>query len=239
MNRELTHHTAEVAFVRDLYTTRPTRRTNLNAGRPAPAPTAAFRTTTHAGYLHSFSDTELGLAYGQVRLVDSDSAWPRAFERLAAELRTALGELAVAVEHVGSTAVPGLVAKPIPDLVVGLAPATDSDRVIPAIERLGHQFRGDKGDTGGLLFVLEHRPAHRIAHVHVVPHGGERWAMSRQGPGSAGESRGPCDDPPTRAPGVTSRRSMGLQQRPAGAVCATKARRVKSACPRDPARSRW
>jgi GrpB-like predicted nucleotidyltransferase (UPF0157 family) len=125
--------------------------------------------------MHSFGDTELGLAYGQVRLVDSDSAWPRAFERLAAELRTALGELAVAVEHVGSTAVPGLVAKPILDLVVGLAPATDSDRVILAIERLGYQFRGDKGDTGGLLFVLENRPAHRIAHVHVVPHGGERW----------------------------------------------------------------
>jgi GrpB-like predicted nucleotidyltransferase (UPF0157 family) len=124
---------------------------------------AAFRTTTHTGHMHSFGDTELGLAYGQVRLVDSDSAWPRAFERLAAELRTALGELAVAVEHVGSTAVPGLVAKPILDLVV------------LAIERLGYQFRGDKGDTGGLLFVLENRPAHRIAHVHVVPHGGERW----------------------------------------------------------------
>jgi GrpB-like predicted nucleotidyltransferase (UPF0157 family) len=40
---------------------------------------------------------------------------------------------------------------------------------------LGYQFRGDKGDTGGLLFVLEDRPAHRIAHVHVVPHGSEKW----------------------------------------------------------------
>jgi GrpB-like predicted nucleotidyltransferase (UPF0157 family) len=150
------------------------RRTKLKAD-PAPALMAAFRTTTHTGHMHSFGDTELGLAYGQVRLVDSDSAWPRAFERLAAELRTALGEPAVAVEHVGSTAVPGLVAKPILDLVVGLAPATDSDRVILAIERLGYQFRGDKGDTGGLLLVLEDGPAHRIAHVHVVPHGGERW----------------------------------------------------------------
>ena len=66
-------------------------------------------------------------------------------------------------------------AKPILDLAAGLAPTTDPDQAIPAIERLGYQFRGDKGDTGGLLFVLEDRPAHRIAHVHVVPHGSEKW----------------------------------------------------------------
>jgi GrpB-like predicted nucleotidyltransferase (UPF0157 family) len=125
--------------------------------------------------MHSFGDTGLGLTYGQVGLVESHLGWPRAFEQLAAELRTALGELAVAVEHVGSTAVPGLVAKPILDIAVGLPPATDADRIIPAIERLGYEFRGDKGDTGGLLFVLEDRPAHRVAHVHVVPHGGEKW----------------------------------------------------------------
>jgi GrpB-like predicted nucleotidyltransferase (UPF0157 family) len=125
--------------------------------------------------MHSLGDTELGLTYGQVRLVDSDPGWPRAFERLAAELRAALGELAVAVEHVGSTAVPGLVAKPILDLAIGLAADTDPDQVIAAIERLGYEYRGDKDDTGGLLFVLEDRPAHRIAHLHVVPHGGEKW----------------------------------------------------------------
>jgi GrpB-like predicted nucleotidyltransferase (UPF0157 family) len=125
--------------------------------------------------MHRFDDTMLGLTYGQVRLVDSDPGWPAAFERVAAELGGALGERAVAVEHVGSTAVPGLVAKPILDLAVGLAPTSDPDQVIPAMERLGYQFCGDKGDTGGLLFVLEDRPAHRIAHVHVVPHGSEKW----------------------------------------------------------------
>ena len=136
---------------------------------------AAFRTVAHTGCMHSFGDTGLGLTYGQVRLVESDPGWSRAFGQLAAELRTELGDLAVAIEHVGSTAVPGLVAKPILDLAVGLAPGTDPDRVIPAIERLGYEFRGNKGDTGGFLFVLEDRPAHRIAHVHVVPHGRPKW----------------------------------------------------------------
>ena len=54
-------------------------------------------------------------------------------------------------------------------------PPRTLDQVIPAIERLGYQFRGDKGDSGGLLFVLEDRPAHRIGHVHVVPYGSEKW----------------------------------------------------------------
>ena len=125
--------------------------------------------------MHRFDDTMLGLTHGQVRLADSDPGWPAAFERLAAELGGALGERAVAIEHVGSTAVPGLVAKPILDLAVGITPTSDPDQVIPAVERLGYQFRGDKGDTGGLLFVLEDRPAHRIAHVHVGPYGSEKW----------------------------------------------------------------
>ncbi|HEV2929384.1 MAG TPA: GrpB family protein [Propionibacteriaceae bacterium] len=47
--------------------------------------------------------------------------------------------------------------------------------VLSAIERLGFVFRGDKGATGGLLFVLEDRPAHRIAHLHGLPHGGRKW----------------------------------------------------------------
>jgi GrpB-like predicted nucleotidyltransferase (UPF0157 family) len=117
----------------------------------------------------------LGLSYGQVRLVPSDPRWPAAFQRLAAELRAALGEEAVAVEHVGSTAVPGLAAKPILDLAVGLAPGADPDRAVAKLAPLGWEFRGDKGTEGGLLLVLEDRPAHRVAHLHVVGHGDARW----------------------------------------------------------------
>jgi GrpB-like predicted nucleotidyltransferase (UPF0157 family) len=119
--------------------------------------------------------TTLGLTYGTVRLAPSNPQWPEAFQRLAAELRAALGEAAAAVEHVGSTAVPGLAAKPILDVVIGLAPDTDPDRVIATLERLGYQYRGDKGEEGGLLLVLEDRPAHRVAHLHLVGHGDALW----------------------------------------------------------------
>jgi GrpB-like predicted nucleotidyltransferase (UPF0157 family) len=119
-------------------------------------------------------DTVLGLAYGRVRLVDSDPGWPGAFQRLAAELSLALGPHAAAIEHVGSTAVPGLAAKPILDVAVGLSPDADPARVLAILEPLGWIFRGDKGDAG-LLLVLEDHPLHRVAHLHVVGFGDARW----------------------------------------------------------------
>ncbi|QXJ24238.1 GrpB family protein [Actinomadura graeca] len=117
----------------------------------------------------------MGLGYGKVRICDSDPRWPQAFEQLAAELQAALGTTAVAIEHIGSTAVPGLAAKPILDIAVALIPRTETKEVIAALEPLGYIYRGDKRDQGGLLFVLEDRPLRRIAHIHAVDHDDAQW----------------------------------------------------------------
>jgi GrpB-like predicted nucleotidyltransferase (UPF0157 family) len=121
-----------------------------------------------------FGGAVLGLTYGKVRVVDGHPGWPGAFQGVAANLRLALGSLASAVEHVGSTAVPGLAAKPILDIAIGLAPGVDAARIIAILEPLGWIYRGDKGDAG-LLLVLEDRPAHRVAHAHVVRYCGTSW----------------------------------------------------------------
>jgi GrpB-like predicted nucleotidyltransferase (UPF0157 family) len=117
----------------------------------------------------------LGLTRGEVRLAPADPASPAFFDRLAVDLRAALGELTVAVEHVGSTAVPGLPAKPIIDIAVALAAHATTDAVVAVLVPVGYLFCGDKGEEGGLLFVLEDSPAHRIAHVHAVGSGGRLW----------------------------------------------------------------
>ncbi len=70
---------------------------------------------------------------------------------------------------------PGLPSKPILDLAVRLAAEAATDRVIERLEKLGYEYRGDAGSEGGLVFVLETEPLHRIAHVHVVRHGDEQW----------------------------------------------------------------
>ena len=114
----------------------------------------------------------LGLDRTEVELVRSDPLWSHAYECLAAELARAVA--GAAIEHVGSTSVTGLRAKPILDVALGVA-RPDGGELVARLEPLGLEYRGDAGGDGGLLFVLENRPAHRIAHVHAVEHGGPAW----------------------------------------------------------------
>jgi GrpB-like predicted nucleotidyltransferase (UPF0157 family) len=100
------------------------------------------------------------------------------FDALAAELRTALADLDVVVEHVGSTSVPGLAAKPIIDIAVGVRGEIAIDRIIQILQPLGYVYRRDEGASGGQLFVVdeEGQPGNRIAYIHVVTADDPQWA---------------------------------------------------------------
>jgi len=78
---------------------------------------------------------------------------------------------ALGIEHIGSTAVPGLCAKPIVDVLVGLRALELSDEQVAAMGTLGYEYLGEFGIPGRLFF----RKAPRTHHVHVVEHGGEHW----------------------------------------------------------------
>lgn len=86
-----------------------------------------------------------------VVIVDYDPAWPHAFARRRDRVREALGGLAQAVEHVGSTAVPGLAAKPIIDMDVVVAESAVA-AAIAALERAGYRHQGDQGIPGREAF---------------------------------------------------------------------------------------
>jgi GrpB-like predicted nucleotidyltransferase (UPF0157 family) len=77
-----------------------------------------------------------------------DPSWPQVFLRLAARVNAALGPLVVTVEHIGSTAVPGLAAKPIIDLDVVLKSPTDLPAAIRLLLNIGYAHEGDLGITG-------------------------------------------------------------------------------------------
>lgn len=117
----------------------------------------------------------LGVPYGEVALRQSDPRWAYVFAHQAEFLRLALADDVVAIEHVGSTAVPGLVAKPIIDMAVLMRPDVDIDAAVSSIIDVGYQFRGDKGAEGGRLFVLEHLPRRRMVHLHVLGTGDDQW----------------------------------------------------------------
>jgi GrpB-like predicted nucleotidyltransferase (UPF0157 family) len=78
---------------------------------------------------------------GPVTLVEYDPAWPARFVREAGRIRHALGERALALEHVGSTSVPGLVAKPIIDILLVVADPADEPAYVPALAAAGYALR--------------------------------------------------------------------------------------------------
>lgn len=78
---------------------------------------------------------------GRVIVVDYDPAWPEQFRREAGRIRRVLGNRVEALEHVGSTSVPGLAAKPVIDLVLVVADSADEDAYLPPLERAGYRLR--------------------------------------------------------------------------------------------------
>jgi GrpB-like predicted nucleotidyltransferase (UPF0157 family) len=76
-----------------------------------------------------------------IAVVDPDPSWPAQFDRLADRIRFALGDRVRALEHVGSTSVPELPAKPIIDIDLTVADSTDERAYVPALERVGFVLR--------------------------------------------------------------------------------------------------
>lgn len=94
------------------------------------------------------------------------------FEEERSHLDVVFGGRAAAIEHVGSTSVPGLCAKPIVDILVGLRELSLSDAEIGGMERLAYEYLGEFGLPGRLYF---RKGEPRTHHVHVVAYGGDHW----------------------------------------------------------------
>ncbi len=104
-------------------------------------------------------------------IVDYDPQWPEQFAAEAARVRAALGDdLVVAIEHFGSTAIPGLSAKPIIDLLVAVRSLSEAkQRGIPALEALGYAYWLEDPAPNRMFFVKGLPPnGPRSHHVHVV-----------------------------------------------------------------------
>lgn len=84
---------------------------------------------------------ELRPLEGKIEIADYDPEWPRLFAREAARIREALGERALLVEHVGSTSVPGLAAKPRIDILLAVERSADEADYVPALEGAGYVLR--------------------------------------------------------------------------------------------------
>jgi len=77
----------------------------------------------------------------RIRLVDYDPRWPEEFESEAGRIRAVLGPRALRLEHIGSTSVPGLMAKPIIDICLVVVDSSDEQSYVPALEAAGYVLR--------------------------------------------------------------------------------------------------
>ena len=98
----------------------------------------------------------LGLQHGIVQVVYYNPLWASIFQEESTRLAQALGSLAVDIQHIGSTSVPGLAAKPILDMGVAVVQETDVATCVPLLESLGYSYRGDRGASEGHFFDQGH-----------------------------------------------------------------------------------
>ena len=107
-----------------------------------------------------------------VRIVDYDPGWPAEAARELRRVGEALDGVAVRLDHVGSTSVPGLAAKPIVDLQVSVVEIAPADRYVGPLEGLGYLFAADP-DSPDFHFFGKPAARPRTFHVHVCVAGSD------------------------------------------------------------------
>ncbi|WDR02093.1 GrpB family protein [Devosia algicola] len=104
----------------------------------------------------------------QIHLVPYDPTWPERYRAEALLVRSCLMDRLQRIEHMGSTAVPGLAAKPVIDIIVLVKDLADARAAIPALEAQGYAFWADNPDTTRLYLVKGLPPSpHRTHHLHI------------------------------------------------------------------------
>jgi GrpB-like predicted nucleotidyltransferase (UPF0157 family) len=101
----------------------------------------------------------------RVEIVSYDPAWPSQFAALGKKLRDALGAAALRIDHIGSTSVPGLAAKPIIDVQISVASFDPLDDYKVPLERVGYVHRAGNPERTKRYF--REGPGQRRTHIHV------------------------------------------------------------------------
>lgn len=114
----------------------------------------------------------LGLTRGTVALLPHNEEWHHHFEEEKQRILTAVGDPTLAVEHIGSTSICGISAKPILDIMIG-TPGLDAKLPFQKeIEALGYEYRGENGIPERHFFG---KGIPRTVHLNVVRFGGNFW----------------------------------------------------------------
>jgi GrpB-like predicted nucleotidyltransferase (UPF0157 family) len=120
---------------------------------------------------------------GTIHLAEYDPSWPELFARHAERIAEALGDRALGIEHVGSTSVPGLAAKPTIDILLVVDDSADEHSYLPALEAAGYVLRIREPDWNQHRMFVDDAPRQdRTTQIHVLSDGNleiERFLLFR------------------------------------------------------------
>ncbi len=116
----------------------------------------------------------IGLQRSTVKLAPYSSQWPILFKTEKQLLKQLLGELALDIQHIGSTAVPNLSAKPIIDIEVYVSDAQSIASSVPILVQAGYEYFGDKGGNGDHFFA-KGSDICRTHYLHMQVAGNPQW----------------------------------------------------------------
>ena len=131
----------------------------------------------------------------KISVVEYRPEWREMFEEEKHRLRAVLDEVSAQIEHIGSTSVVGLAAKPIIDIMVGLPDFSVADKLVPEIEALGYEyFKKYEDEMPFRRYFAKDLNGGRTHQIHMVAAGGEFWERHlffrdylRQNPDAANE----------------------------------------------------
>jgi len=118
----------------------------------------------------------LGITPGHIVVTPWAPTWPAAFREECARLATAFGALETAIEHVGSTAVPGLAAKPVIDVMIGLPTLDEAPPLIAILKTLGYEYvAAFEAVMPERRYLRRDQDGQRTHHIHMVERDGAFW----------------------------------------------------------------
>ena len=117
----------------------------------------------------------LGLSSGRVLLARAHAAWAAAYEQERDRIVAAIGEHLLDIQHVGSTSIPNVPAKPILDIMVGVRDFDEAAACIEPMVAIGYSYRGENGIPRRHFFVKGDPRTH---HVHMVELGSSDWRVT-------------------------------------------------------------
>jgi GrpB-like predicted nucleotidyltransferase (UPF0157 family) len=114
----------------------------------------------------------MGLEKGTVRLIPFTMEWERLFIEEKIRLLAAVGKYVFDIQHVGSTSIPGMAAKPIIDIAIAVKNFEEASVCIKPIEKLGYEYKGENGIPRRHFFAKGNPRTH---HVHMNEIGSRDW----------------------------------------------------------------